>query len=123
MHKGRIGDLFVQSGVSLGLTYCWLHYDISQDSAFCHVCMTAEFEKKFLASTKRDPAFITTGYTYWKEVVTAFKRRTNSACHRETIEAVVTLPVQVQDIGELLDASTQSKQSRVMHHYNCNLLL
>ena len=50
-------------------------YDVSQDSAFCYVCMTAEFEKKFLASTKRDPAFITTGYTYWKEAVTAFKRR------------------------------------------------
>ena len=58
----------------------WLHYDVSQDSAFCHVCMTAEFEKKFLASTK-DPTFITTGYTYWKEAVTAFKRHTNSACH------------------------------------------
>ena len=92
------------------VTYCWLHYDVSQDSAFCHVCMTAEFEKKFLASTKRDPAFITTGYTYWKEAVTAFKRHANSACHREDIEAVETLPVQVQDIGELLDASTQSER-------------
>ena len=40
------------------VTYCWFHYDVSQDSAFCHVCMTAEFEKKVLASTKRDPAFI-----------------------------------------------------------------
>ena len=73
--------------------------------------MTAEFEKKFLASTKRDPAFITTGYTYWKEAVTAFKRHGNSACHREAIEAVETLPVQVQDIGELLDASTQSEKA------------
>ena len=34
------------------VTYCWLHYDVSKDSAFCHVCMTAEFEKKFLASIK-----------------------------------------------------------------------
>ena len=73
--------------------------------------MTAEFEKKFLASTKRDPAFITTGYTYWKEVVTAFKRHTNSACNQEAIKAVETLPVQVQDIDELLDASTQSEKA------------
>ena len=71
--------------------------------------MTAEFEKKLLVSTKRDPAFITTSYTYWKEAVTAFKRRRNSACHREAVEVDETLPVQVQDIGELLHASTQSK--------------
>ena len=82
-----------------------------QDSAFCHVCITAEFEKKFLANTKRDPAFITTGYTYWKEAVTAFKRYAYSACHREAIEAVETLPAQVQDTGEFLDASTQSKMA------------
>ena len=76
--------------------------------------MTAEFERKFLASTKRDPAFITTGHTYWKEAVTAFKRHANSAlCHLKTEAilrtAVETLPAQVQDIGELLDASTQSE--------------
>ena len=67
----------------------------------------AEFEKKFLVSTKRDLAFISAGFTYWKEAVTAFKRHMNSACHREAIEAVVLLPRQVQDVGELLDASTQ----------------
>ena len=50
-------------------TYHWLHYDVSSDSAFCHVCMVAEFERKFLASTKRDPAFISAGFTYWKEAV------------------------------------------------------
>ena len=52
-------------------TYHWLHYDVSSDSAFCHACMVAEFEKKFLASTKRDPAFISARFTYWKEAVTA----------------------------------------------------
>ena len=78
--------------------------------------MMAEFEKKFLASTKRDPAFISAGFTYWKEAVTAFKRHMNSACHREAIEAVVLLPRQVQDVGELLDASTQNEKAlnRVM---------
>ena len=84
VHKGKISDLFVRSGVSI--TYCWVNFDVSQDLALCHVCMTAEFEK-YLASTKRDPAFITTGYTYWKEAVTAFKRHANSTCHREAIEA------------------------------------
>ena len=73
--------------------------------------MTAEFEKKFVASTKRDSTFITTGYTYWKEAVAAFKRHANSACYQEAIETDETLPAQVQDIGELLDVSTQSEKT------------
>ena len=71
-------------------TYCWLHYDVSQDSAICYVCMSAEFEKKCLASTK--------------EILLSLL-----PAIREAIEAVETLPAQVQDIGELLDASTQSE--------------
>ena len=55
-------------------SYTWLHYDATSDAAFCYLCMTAEFEKKFLASTKRDPAFISVGFTNWKEAVAAFKR-------------------------------------------------
>ena len=61
-------------------TYPWLLYDTLQDSAFCHVCVTAEFKNIFQAAQK-DPAFITTGFTYWKEAVTAFKRHANNACH------------------------------------------
>ena len=45
----------------------WLHYDVGKDIALCHVCMRAELEKKFLASMKRDAAFITKGFIYWKE--------------------------------------------------------
>ena len=88
-----------------------IQHFVLQDSAFCHVSMRAEFEKKFLASTKGDPAFITTSYMYWKKVVTAFKRHGNSAYHQEDIEAVETLPAQVQDIGRLMDASTQSEKA------------
>ena len=38
----------------------------------------------------------------------SLKRCMNSAYHLESTEAVETLPAQVQDIGELLDASIQS---------------
>ena len=30
---------------------------VAADAAFCYVCMHCEAEKKFLTSTKRDPAF------------------------------------------------------------------
>ena len=68
------------------------------------MCMVAEFEKKFL---KRDTTFISARFTYWEEVVAAFKKHINSMCHREAIEAVEVLSRQVQDIGELLDESTK----------------
>jgi len=54
--------------------YPWLHYNVSSDSAFCHLCMTAAHEGKLKASTKKDPAFLSKGFIYWKEATTAFKK-------------------------------------------------
>ena len=72
--------------------YPWLHYDKTSDSVLCHYCMRAVSEGKLLASTKHDPAFISSGYTYWKVATTAFKRHQASAFHREANEALVMLP-------------------------------
>ena len=36
--------------------YLWLHYDVKRDATLRHLCMRAEHEHKFLASTKRDAA-------------------------------------------------------------------
>ena len=54
--------------------------------------MRAVSEGKLLTSTKRDPAFISSGYTYWKEATTAFKRHQASAYHREANKALIMLP-------------------------------
>ena len=66
--------------------------------------MTAAYEGKLIASTKKDPAFLTKGFTYWKEATTAFKKHEASQCHEETNEAINLLPKQVAmgDIGEML---------------------
>ena len=98
-------------------TYPWLHYDKVSNSAFCHLCMRAASQGKFLASTKRDPAFISTGYTYWKEATSAFKKHQASASHREAHEALVLLPQQIRgDVGELLSQkhSDQKVKNREM---------
>ena len=92
-------------------SFPWLHYDVASDSAFCHLCMRAVSEGKLLASTKHDPAFISKGYTYWKEATTAYKRHQASACHREAHEALNTLPQQIRgDIGELLSQKHQDQK-------------
>ena len=50
----------------------WLHYNIDRDAAFCHICMQADNEGKFLSSSKRESSFITDGFTNWKEATCMF---------------------------------------------------
>ena len=75
--------------------------------------MRASHEGKFLASTKRDPCFISKGFVYWKEANTAFRKHEGSQCHREATQALVLLPQQVRDIGEVL--SNEHRQEKAMN--------
>ena len=69
--------------------YSWLHYDKASDSAFCHLYMRAVSEEKRFASNKRNPVIINSGYTYWKEAITTFKRDQTNACHREAMKLLL----------------------------------
>ncbi len=74
--------------------------------------MRTAHEGKFVASTKRDPAFISKGYTYWKEATSAFNKHQASDCHREANEALIVLPKQIRgDIGELLSQQHQEEKA------------
>ena len=75
-------------------------------------------------STKKDPAFLTKGFTFWKEATTSGDHRFQelddkheaSQCHiyKEANEAINLLPKQVGDIGELLSKkhSDQKAENR-----------
>ena len=90
----------------------WLHYDVESDSAFCHLCKTAVTHNKLLASTKKDPAFISRGFVYWKEATTAFQKHQCSKCHQEAMEALIHLPKQIQgDIAEMLNREHQAEKA------------
>ena len=93
-------------------TFSWLHYDVDKDAAFCFLCMRCEAEKKFLASTKREPAFTSKGFTYWKEGTKAFKKHQACDCHREAVDALVVLPRCTKDVGELQSAEHQADKAR-----------
>ena len=75
--------------------------DVQMDAAFCHVCMTAEHEKRLLASIKRDAAFIGKGFSYWRDGTTAFKKHVTSTCHREAMCGMRSRDYGL-DVGELL---------------------
>ena len=89
----------------------WLHYNVGKDAAFCYTCMKCEHEKKFLSSKKREPAFISKGYMYWKEATTAFKKHQTSDCHGEAVEALLVLPHCIKDIAELQDAEHAAQKA------------
>ena len=88
-----------------------MYYDIGKDSAFCHVCLRTEFEKKFHASTKRDAAFITKDFTYWKDATSSFCNHQISGCHKEAIAVIEVLSHQSRDVGELLNAHQQNQKA------------
>ncbi len=75
--------------------------------------MRASQEGKFLTSSKREPAFISKGFMYWKEATSAFKKHQVSECHREANEAVISLPKQILGhVGEL--SSEENKEEKAM---------
>ena len=95
-------------------TYKWLHYDKVNDAAFCHLCMSAEKERKFLSSHRREPTFISNGFTNWKEANKGFSKHQSSACHKEAIEAMYMLPAQiVGHVDELM--SDEIKQQKAIN--------
>lgn len=92
--------------------YRWLHYDVSSDAAFCYLCMRAEKEGKLLASTKKEPAFISKRFTYWKEATTAFNKHQASTCHKEANEAINLLPNELLgNIDDLLSEEIQEQKA------------
>ncbi len=48
---------------------------------------------------------------YWKEATTAFHKHQSSQCHREANEALILLPKQTCDVGELLSREHQEEKA------------
>ena len=79
--------------------------------------MKCEREKKFLSSKKREAAFISKGYTYWKEATTALKKHQTSDCHREAVEILIVLPQCTKDIAELQSAEHAAQKTLNRHMF------
>ena len=101
----------------------WLHYDTATDTAYCHLCLCTEADRRFLASTKRDPAFISWGYYNWKDAKVAFTKHIESACHKEAVQADKLLK-QTGDIGEMLNTAHSMEKAlnrEMLRHIMQNL--
>ena len=87
--------------------YPWLHYDETNDRAFCHTCITAYNRGHMTtADDTTKSAFISTGYTNWKDALAkkrGFALHEQSNSHKHAVTCVVTIPATTGDVGELLD--------------------
>ena len=90
----------------------WLHYVEDKDVVLCFTCARANNEKKLQWSANTaDLAFISKGFSNWKDATVKFGMHASSKCHKEAIMKMVTLPATTTDIAESL--SVQHKQEKL----------
>lgn len=91
----------------------WLHYRESDDSVICITCAQASEQKKLQWASNLDLAFISKGYTNWKDATVKFPIHESSKCHKESVLKMVTLPSSTRNVAESLsNALKQEKLER-----------
>ena len=93
----------------------WLHWNECLETVLCHVCMQAVKAGTLQAKTC-DQAFISRGFKNWNDATCVFRCHELSACHKEAVERVVTLPATTKHVGELLSSTLAEdrKKNRLM---------
>ena len=82
----------------------WLHYVESSDVALCFNCSQARKQKRLQWSNNADEAFISKGFSNWKDATVKFVQHASSNCHKESILKMVTMPTSSRNVAESLSA-------------------
>ena len=88
----------------------WLHYIESDDAVICITCARASLQKKLQWSSNLDLAFISKGFTNWKDATVKFAIHASSKCRKEAVLKMVTLPSSTKNVAESL--STELKREK-----------
>ena len=88
----------------------WVHYNEAQDSVFCFTCIKASSENKIQWASNSEAAFITAGFSNWKDASAKFAKHQSSSCHRESMLKTVTLPITTGDVGQTLSAPAPTRK-------------
>ena len=89
----------------------WLHYIENQDAVVCFTCARANLQKMLHWSSNSDAAFISKGFTNWKDATMKFAIHASSKCHKKAVLKMVTLPSSTKIMAEYL--STQLKREKL----------
>lgn len=49
-----------------------------------------------------DSAFISRGFSNWKDAMTSFRKHSESKCHKEAVDRVLVIPSTCKDCGDML---------------------
>ena len=85
----------------------WLHYLESSDAVLCITCAQARSHSKLNWSLNMDLAFLSTGFSNWKDATRKFAQHESSKCHTESVLKTLALPSSTPNIAEALSSQTQ----------------
>ena len=58
-----------------------------------------------------EDVFVTRGFHNWKLATASFRQHEVSACHKEAVERLFTLPATMKDVGETLSVVHAQEKS------------
>ena len=87
----------------------WLHYSEGCDKAFCYTCMRAQ-ARSLITESKAEQAFVTVGFTNWKDAIRSFTKHEYSESHKE---AVLRLNISKEclDVGKTLTSKSENEMA------------
>ena len=71
-----------------------------------------------MASKCVDEAFTSRGFSNWKDAKVFFTKHEQISCHKEAVDAVVTVPSSYKDCAEML-SSQHAKKTRLIIDICC----
>ena len=89
--------------------FSWIHYDATDDSAFCFLCCKAVKGKK-MGLTRLSEASFLKGFTNWKGATRVLVKHESSNFHKATTEAQMA----TNEVADMLSpaAATEKKNNR-----------
>ena len=72
--------------------FAWLHYDLRKNAVFCFPCMKQNNQNRLTTVPKKEKAFISTGFSSWKDALGDFRKHQASECHSISITYEYIVP-------------------------------
>lgn len=95
----------------------WLHCLEDKDAAICFICARASLEKKLNWSNNAEAAFISKGFSNWKNATVKFDAHDGSKCHKEALMKILVLPSTTTNVSELLSQQHKKEMLERRQHF------
>ena len=86
--------------------FSWLDYDENKDVVFCHFCRMADKNQQLNVPSK-EPTFIKSGFSNWKDALNKFRSHERSACHHVAIDSIRPT---TKDVAEMLSKGHEEEK-------------